>query len=489
MLSGNSKRGGGGDLQILAVQDRSTEAVIRDVFDPESYDEDQFNEYMFNDLDGFHGSIFDYPVVMRSDEMMKTLTGLDEIEDSNVPSLSSSNYRRWQHHGSQDVNLAAYHRNQQEKDKSSISSTSTRSLDELSFASSDDFSPVFTPPTTQSVPDSSSPPSPPPPMKDTKSMLIFPGFNDYPVVQSPEECVSPMIKFGEALMEFNSDEDDDKNPMNLYKTAYSPLPPPYHESTHTHDIPPEASSDPPAEFTTHEEDDDELQHFLCDITPTASESPPPPSVTPQKASSPPKLQMQPRPQSHLMPPSSKPSVSISHRALFSPETTASMQRIASYSSFQTTSDEFHTTAKEDPFFATRVESFRSVSPPPKPKSPAADCSKTAAPTATKVITSSFQHIKHPCVAPQIYGSGYGGFGQSLCTVCGDFARWQHYGVLACEGCKGFFKRSVQKDAKYACNARSRCSISKKTRTHCPYCRYQKCLNVGMIRSAVRVKSQ
>ena len=24
-------------------------------------------------------------------------------------------------------------------------------------------------------------------------------------------------------------------------------------------------------------------------------------------------------------------------------------------------------------------------------------------------------------------------------MCGDKARWQHYGVLACEGCKGFFK--------------------------------------------------
>ena len=36
----------------------------------------------------------------------------------------------------------------------------------------------------------------------------------------------------------------------------------------------------------------------------------------------------------------------------------------------------------------------------------------------------------------------------LCAVCGDNAACQHYGVRTCEGCKGFFKRTVQKNAKY-----------------------------------------
>jgi len=80
---------------------------------------------------------------------------------------------------------------------------------------------------------------------------------------------------------------------------------------------------------------------------------------------------------------------------------------------------------------------------------------------------------------------YGGFGEGVCAVCGDKARWQHYGVLACEGCKGFFKRSVQKNAQYVCLGSKICQIDKKTRTHCPFCRYQKCLSVGMIKNVVR----
>ncbi|XP_041835071.1 nuclear receptor subfamily 4 group A member 2-like [Melanotaenia boesemani] len=75
--------------------------------------------------------------------------------------------------------------------------------------------------------------------------------------------------------------------------------------------------------------------------------------------------------------------------------------------------------------------------------------------------------------------------EGLCAVCGDNAACQHYGVRTCEGCKGFFKRTVQKNAKYVCLAAKSCPVDKRRRNRCQYCRFQKCLVVGMVKEVVR----
>lgn len=69
--------------------------------------------------------------------------------------------------------------------------------------------------------------------------------------------------------------------------------------------------------------------------------------------------------------------------------------------------------------------------------------------------------------------------EELCPVCGDKVSGYHYGLLTCESCKGFFKRTVQNKKVYTCVAERSCHIDKTQRKRCPFCRFQKCLDVGM----------
>lgn len=62
---------------------------------------------------------------------------------------------------------------------------------------------------------------------------------------------------------------------------------------------------------------------------------------------------------------------------------------------------------------------------------------------------------------------------------------KHYGVYSCEGCKGFFKRTVRKDLTYTCRDNKDCTVDKRQRNRCQYCRYQKCLAMGMKREGER----
>ncbi|RWS30791.1 ecdysone-induced protein 78C-like protein [Leptotrombidium deliense] len=89
-----------------------------------------------------------------------------------------------------------------------------------------------------------------------------------------------------------------------------------------------------------------------------------------------------------------------------------------------------------------------------------------------------------------------------CKVCGDKASGYHYGVTSCEGCKvrftlsvdvksgtrsftaamaGFFRRSIQKQIEYRCLRDGKCLVIRLNRNRCQYCRFKKCLAVGMSR--------
>jgi hypothetical protein len=100
------------------------------------------------------------------------------------------------------------------------------------------------------------------------------------------------------------------------------------------------------------------------------------------------------------------------------------------------------------------------------------------------------------------GATYDG---NLCMICSDRASGFHYGVLACEGCKGFFKRfckesKCKKDdegdespsslinhqQKRHCVFGGNCDINIRTRNRCQYCRMQKCIDLGMSKDGIKL---
>ena len=73
----------------------------------------------------------------------------------------------------------------------------------------------------------------------------------------------------------------------------------------------------------------------------------------------------------------------------------------------------------------------------------------------------------------------------ICVICSDKATGHHYGVTSCEGCKGFFKRSVQNKKVYSCrNLTQDCPVDKRHRNRCQFCRLQKCIKAGMLKEGL-----
>ncbi|XP_043461034.1 nuclear receptor subfamily 2 group C member 1-A isoform X1 [Leptopilina heterotoma] len=99
------------------------------------------------------------------------------------------------------------------------------------------------------------------------------------------------------------------------------------------------------------------------------------------------------------------------------------------------------------------------------------------------LHSGIEHLSNSDVeiklARDVRGSLGLGLSLELCVVCGDRASGRHYGAISCEGCKGFFKRSIRKQLGYQCRGNKACEVTKHHRNRCQYCRLQKCLAMGM----------
>ncbi|XP_009880455.1 PREDICTED: retinoic acid receptor beta isoform X2 [Charadrius vociferus] len=111
--------------------------------------------------------------------------------------------------------------------------------------------------------------------------------------------------------------------------------------------------------------------------------------------------------------------------------------------------------------------------------PTSGCSTPSPATVETQSTSSEELVPSPpspLPPPRVY---------KPCFVCQDKSSGYHYGVSACEGCKGFFRRSIQKNMVYTCHRDKNCVINKVTRNRCQYCRLQKCFEVGMSKESVR----
>ncbi|KAF8382130.1 fax-1 [Pristionchus pacificus] len=106
---------------------------------------------------------------------------------------------------------------------------------------------------------------------------------------------------------------------------------------------------------------------------------------------------------------------------------------------------------------------------------------------TTISVSSFPSSSHPAATTPPPSTA----SPSLtCAVCGDISSGKHYGILACNGCSGFFKRSVRRRLIYRCQAGTgACVVDKAHRNQCQACRLKKCLSKGMNKDAVQNERQ
>ncbi|MBN3281797.1 NR2C2 protein, partial [Polyodon spathula] len=108
-------------------------------------------------------------------------------------------------------------------------------------------------------------------------------------------------------------------------------------------------------------------------------------------------------------------------------------------------------------------------------------------TAENIVPGRIQIVTDAASVERLLGKTDVGRTQPVeyCVVCGDKASGRHYGAVSCEGCKGFFKRSVRKNLTYSCRSNQDCLVNKHHRNRCQFCRLKKCLDMGMKMESVQ----
>ncbi|GAB0201143.1 nuclear receptor subfamily 1 group I member 3 [Grus japonensis] len=107
---------------------------------------------------------------------------------------------------------------------------------------------------------------------------------------------------------------------------------------------------------------------------------------------------------------------------------------------------------------------------PSPTSPAMSVSSPSDPESSPLMLPGPQVPREEDAEP---GE------KKVCAVCGDHATGYHFHVMTCEGCKGFFRRSINKGVRFTCPFARSCPVTKAKRRQCQACRLQKCLDMGM----------